>query len=58
MPKIEDENAIIEATSATNANHDKIETWFKEFFHNSIISANTEIYNWCHNAKQELKKLF
>jgi len=46
------------ASSETKAIHAKIDTWFAEYYHGSIISGETAIYNFCHNAKEELKKLF
>ena len=48
----------IEAAGEVKAIHDKIEKWFATFFQNSEISGDTAIYNQCHAAKEELKKIF
>lgn len=33
-----------------------IDAWFVETFHNSITSQNTEIFNYCQAAKEDLKR--
>jgi hypothetical protein len=33
-----------------------IDKWFVETFHNSITSRNTEIFNYCQSAKEDLKR--
>lgn len=36
----------------------EIETWFRDHFHNSVVSRETEIYNLVLAAKQDLIKRF
>jgi len=34
----------------------EIEAWFSAHFHNSIVSKETDVYNFCHAAKADLIK--
>ncbi|WP_207000741.1 hypothetical protein [Trinickia mobilis] len=33
-----------------------IDQWFVDHFHNAITSRDTEIFNYCQSAKEELKR--
>lgn len=41
---------------AQNPAQDLIDAWFNEFFHNSLVSRDAQIFNYCQTAKEELKR--
>lgn len=35
---------------------DTVDAWFNEMFHNSLVSRDPQIFNYCQSAKEELKR--
>jgi hypothetical protein len=33
-----------------------VDAWFNEMFHNSLVSRDPQIFNYCQAAKEELKR--
>lgn len=50
------EGEVAPAAPAQNPAQDMIDAWFNEFFHNSLVSRDAQIFNYCQTAKEELKR--
>jgi hypothetical protein len=46
-----------EVTPAAPSPADQVvDAWFNEMFHNSLVSRDPQIFNYCQAAKEELKR--
>lgn len=59
MPKVEDEIKAVETkvSAEVAAIHAKIDAWFVKHFHGNRISQDTDSFNICHAAKEDLKTI-
>ena len=51
------ETGVADAENEVLATDTAVDAWFVRFFHGSKIAAETDLYNLCHGAKEELKKI-
>lgn len=49
------ETAAGEVTPASPADA-VVDAWFNEMFHNSLVSRDPQIFNYCQTAKEDLKR--